>query len=42
MKLQRRPSDGDALGYAAATALEIPFIPGDDAFRSEEGVEFVR
>ncbi len=32
----------DAWGYAAAREFGIPFLTGDPAFRSLEGVEFVR
>lgn len=32
----------DAWGYAAASALHVPFLTGDPAFRQVENVEFVR
>lgn len=42
MKLRRKVSYGDALGYIAARSLGVPFLTGDDAFRGETGVEFVK
>jgi len=42
LKLRRKVSYGDALGYVAARSLDLPFLTGDDAFRGEPGVEFVK
>ena len=42
IKLRLKVSYGDALGYVAAGALGIPFLTGDDAFKDEPGVEFVK
>jgi len=42
LKLRKKVSYGDALGYVAAQALNVPFLTGDDAFKGEPGVEFVK
>jgi len=36
-----RVSSVDAWGYAAAQALELPFLTGDPAFKGVPGVSFV-
>ena len=35
-------SFADAIGYATALHLKIPFVTGDEAFRNLPGVEFVK
>lgn len=37
-----RYSYADAIGYAVARWLGIPFLTGDEGFRGREGVEWVR
>lgn len=35
-------SFADAIGYATALHIRIPFVTGDEAFRNLPGVEFVK
>jgi len=42
VKLARKVAYADALGYGAARAAGVPFLTGDDAFKGEPGVEFVK
>ena len=41
-KARRNCSHIDAWGYATARSLAVPFLTGDEAFRSLPGVEFVK